>query len=195
MFGWAAAVYFLCFLASACCGWLLVRSYLKQSHQAAALERHMLRAAGAEQSFPIHRPCRCLPTMADLGLLRAALGLSAVSALLYRFYLGTRLNGARDARFPFRNGDDGVFRRRLVFFPVLVPDAGCHLCLFQRLVRPARDRPGAGDAGWLPGDDRAWIYLLQARSLHAADRWNCHQETLGQAPAKPAANSRAPGRS
>jgi uncharacterized paraquat-inducible protein A len=84
MSGLAAAVYFLCFLASACCGWLLVRSYLQNR------TRLLLWSAAcfvllALNNFFLFVDLAVLPTVVDLSLLRTALALSAVSVLLYGF--------------------------------------------------------------------------------------------------------------
>jgi hypothetical protein len=84
MFGWAAAVYFLCFLASACCSWLLVRSYLNNRTKLLLWSAICFVLLALNNLF-LFIDLAVLPTMADLGLLRAALGLSAVSALLYGF--------------------------------------------------------------------------------------------------------------
>lgn len=84
MSGWAAAVYFLCFLASACCGWLLVRSYLGNR------TKLLLWSAAcfvllALNNFVLFIDLVLLPTTIDLAILRSLLGLSAVATLLYGF--------------------------------------------------------------------------------------------------------------
>jgi hypothetical protein len=84
MFGWAAAVYLLCFLASACCGWLLVRSYLNNRTKLLLWSAICFVLLALNNLF-LFIDLAVLPTMVDLGLLRAVLGLSAVSALLYGF--------------------------------------------------------------------------------------------------------------
>ncbi|MPZ40092.1 MAG: hypothetical protein GEU95_18955 [Rhizobiales bacterium] len=84
MFGWAAAVYFLCFLASAGCSWLLVRSYVN-SRTKLLLWSAICFILLALNNFFLFIDLALLPTMIDLSLLRLAIGLSAVSALLYGF--------------------------------------------------------------------------------------------------------------
>jgi hypothetical protein len=84
MSDWAPAVYLLCFLASACCGWLLVRSYL---HNRTKL---LLWSAGcfvllALNNLALFVDVVVLPTSIDLIPLRAALNLAAVVTLLYGF--------------------------------------------------------------------------------------------------------------
>jgi hypothetical protein len=84
MFDWAPAVYFLCFLTSACCGWLLVRSYLNNR------TKLLLWSAAcfvllALNNFFLFIDLVLLPVAVDLALLRALLGLAAVSTLLYGF--------------------------------------------------------------------------------------------------------------
>ncbi len=82
--GWAPAVYFLCFLASACCGWLLVRSYLNNR------SKLLLWSAAcfvllALNNFFLFLDLVLLPVAVDLSTLRALAGLAAVSTLLYGF--------------------------------------------------------------------------------------------------------------
>jgi hypothetical protein len=84
MFGWAAAVYFLCFLASACCGWLLVRSYLNNRTKLLLWSAICFVLLALNNLF-LFLDLAVLTTTVDLALLRTALGLSGVSALLYGF--------------------------------------------------------------------------------------------------------------
>jgi hypothetical protein len=84
MFGWAAAVYLLCFLASACCSWLLVRSYLGNRTKVLLWSAVCFVLLALNNLF-LFVDLALLPTLIDLSLLRVALGLSAVSALLYGF--------------------------------------------------------------------------------------------------------------
>lgn len=84
MFGWAPVVYFLCFLASACCGWLLVRSYFNNK------TKLLLWSAAcfvllALNNFVLFIDLVLLPKTIDLAVLRGLLSLSAVSTLLYGF--------------------------------------------------------------------------------------------------------------
>jgi hypothetical protein len=84
MFGWAPTVYFLCFLASACCGWLLVRSYLGNR------TKLLLWSAAcfvllALNNLGLFIDLVLLPQAIDLATVRSLLGLSAVSILLYGF--------------------------------------------------------------------------------------------------------------
>jgi hypothetical protein len=84
MSGWAAAVYFLCFLASACCGWLLVRSYLGNR------TKLLLWSAAcfvllALNNFVLFIDVVLFPAAVDLLIVRSLLALSAVSTLLYGF--------------------------------------------------------------------------------------------------------------
>jgi hypothetical protein len=84
MSGWAPAVYFLCFLASACCGWLLVRSYLNNK------TKLLLWSAAcfvllALNNFLLFTDLVLLPVTVDLATLRALSGLAAVCTLLYGF--------------------------------------------------------------------------------------------------------------
>lgn len=81
---WAAVVYFLCFLASACCGWLLVRSYLA-SRTKLLLWSAVCFVLLALNNLFLFVDLALLPTAIDLSLLRSGLSLSAVSALLYGF--------------------------------------------------------------------------------------------------------------
>lgn len=84
MLGWAPLVYFLCFLASACCGLLLVRSYL------ANRTKLLLWSAAcfvllALNNFFLFVDLVVLPTAIDLAPLRSLLGLAGVTTLLYGF--------------------------------------------------------------------------------------------------------------
>jgi hypothetical protein len=84
MSDWAPAVYFLCFLASASCGWLLVRSY---RHNRTKL---LLWSAGCFvllglNNLALFVDLVVLPTSIDLIPLRAVLNLAAVTTLLYGF--------------------------------------------------------------------------------------------------------------
>ena len=84
MSGSAPAVYFLCFLASACCGSLLVRSYL------GSRARLLLWSAAcfvllALNNLLLFIDLVMLPQSIDLSILRGVLGLSAVSTLLFGF--------------------------------------------------------------------------------------------------------------
>lgn len=82
--GWGAAVYFLCFLASACCSWLLVRSYLNSRTKLLLWSATCFVLLALNNLF-LFIDLAVLPTVIDLSILRALLALSAVSALLYGF--------------------------------------------------------------------------------------------------------------
>lgn len=84
MFGWAAAVYLLCFLASACCGGLLVRSYLDNRTKVLLWSAVCFVLLALNNLF-LFVDLALLPTLIDLSLIRVALSVSAVSALLYGF--------------------------------------------------------------------------------------------------------------
>jgi hypothetical protein len=84
MSGWAATVYFLCFLSSACCSWLLVRSYL-QNRSKLLLWSAVCFVLLALNNLFLFVDLVLLPTSIDLTILRSALGLSAVATLLYGF--------------------------------------------------------------------------------------------------------------
>jgi Family of unknown function (DUF5985) len=84
MFGWGAAVYFLCFLASACCGWLLVRSYLNNKAKLLLWSALCFVLLALNNLF-LFIDLALLPTLIDLSLLRMVLALAAVSVLLYGF--------------------------------------------------------------------------------------------------------------
>jgi hypothetical protein len=84
MFGWAPTVYLLCFLASACCGLLLVRSYLSNR------TKLLLWSAScfvllALNNLVLFIDLVLLPQAIDLQTVRSLLGLSAVATLLYGF--------------------------------------------------------------------------------------------------------------
>ena len=81
---WAGTVYFLCFLASACCGWLLVRSYLANRTKLLLWSAICFVLLALNNLF-LFVDLAVVPTAADLSLLRSVLSLSAVSALLYGF--------------------------------------------------------------------------------------------------------------
>jgi hypothetical protein len=84
MFGWGAVVYFLCFLASACCGWLLVRSYLNNKAKLLLWSALCFVLLALNNLF-LFIDLALLPTLIDLSLLRMVLALAAVSVLLYGF--------------------------------------------------------------------------------------------------------------
>jgi hypothetical protein len=84
MSAWAPAVYFLCFIASATCSWLLVRSYFNNR------TKLLLWSAAcfvllALNNFFLFIDLVLLPTAIDLAILRSLLGLAAVATLLYGF--------------------------------------------------------------------------------------------------------------
>jgi hypothetical protein len=84
MHGWAAAVYVLCFLTSAACAWLLVRSYARSR------ARILMWSAAcfvllAFNNFLVVVDLVLLPTEADLTIIRNASSLAAVMTLLYGF--------------------------------------------------------------------------------------------------------------
>lgn len=81
---WAAAVYFLCFLASACCGWLLVRSYLGNKTKL-LLWSAICFVLLALSNLVLFIDLVLLPTSIDLSIVRGLLALTAVIALLYGF--------------------------------------------------------------------------------------------------------------
>jgi hypothetical protein len=83
MLRWAVAVYFLCFLASAGCGWLLVRSYL--SHRTKLLLWSAICfVLLALNNFFLVLDLVFFPDV-DFGLIRPLLSLAAVSTILYGF--------------------------------------------------------------------------------------------------------------
>jgi hypothetical protein len=84
MHGWAAAVYVLCFLTSAICAWLLVRSYARSK------ARILMWSAAcfvllAVNNFLVVVDLVVLPTEIDLTIVRNASSLAAVMTLLYGF--------------------------------------------------------------------------------------------------------------
>jgi Family of unknown function (DUF5985) len=85
MHGWAsAAVFVLCFLTSAACAWLLVRSYARSK------ARILMWSAAcfvllAVNNFLVVIDLVVLPTEIDLTVLRNASSLAAVMTLLYGF--------------------------------------------------------------------------------------------------------------
>ena len=81
---WAAAVYFLCFLASACCGWLLVRSYLGNKTKL-LLWSAICFVLLALSNLVLFIDLVLLPTSIDLSIVRGLLAMTAVVALLYGF--------------------------------------------------------------------------------------------------------------
>ena len=83
MLGWAAAVYILCFLTSAACAWLLVRSYARSR------ARILMWSAAcfvllAFNNFFVVVDLVVLPDV-DLTSLRNLSALAAVMTLLYGF--------------------------------------------------------------------------------------------------------------
>ena len=83
MLGWAPAVYFLCFLTSACCGFLLVRSYLSNRTEL-LLWSAVCFVFLAMNNFVLILDLVFFPDV-DFGLIRPLLALTAVSTLLYGF--------------------------------------------------------------------------------------------------------------
>jgi hypothetical protein len=84
MLGWAAAVYILCFLTSAVCAWLLVRSYVRSK------ARVLMWSAAcfvllAFNNFFVVVDLVVLPTAVDLTIPRNVSSLAAVMTLLYGF--------------------------------------------------------------------------------------------------------------
>jgi hypothetical protein len=84
MSAWAPTVYFLCFLSSALCAGLLVRSYLHNKTKlllwsAACFVLLALNNLGLFVDLVL------LPTSIDLAPLRSLLGFAAVATLLYGF--------------------------------------------------------------------------------------------------------------
>jgi hypothetical protein len=84
MSDWAPAVYFLCFLASGCCGWLLVRGYLHNRTKLLLWSAACFVLLGLN-NLALFVDLVVLPTSIDLTPLRAALGLASVVTLLYGF--------------------------------------------------------------------------------------------------------------
>jgi len=79
----ATAVYFLCFLTSATCGWLLVRSYLR-TRTALLLWTAICFVLLAINNFLVVADLVFLPDM-DLRSVRVATALVALGTLLYGF--------------------------------------------------------------------------------------------------------------
>jgi hypothetical protein len=84
MLFWATPVYFLCFLTSACCAWLLVRSY-RNTKTKLLLWSAACFVLLALNNLVLFIDLVLLPASVDLTLLRGLLGLSAVGTLLYGF--------------------------------------------------------------------------------------------------------------
>jgi len=84
MSAWAPAVYFLCSLTSACCGWLLVRSYLHNRTKLLLWSAACFVLLALNNLF-LFVDLVLLPTTVDLSPLRGILGFSAVATLLYGF--------------------------------------------------------------------------------------------------------------
>ena len=80
---WATTVYLLCFVTSAACGALLVRSYL-QNRTAVLLWTAACFVLLALNNFFLMIDLILLPDV-DLSLVRSALALAAVGTLLYGF--------------------------------------------------------------------------------------------------------------
>ena len=83
MFGWAPAVYFLCFLTSACCAFLLVRSYLNNRNTLLLFSAICFVLLGLSNFFLV-LDLVLVPDV-DFGQIRGLVGVSAVAALLYGF--------------------------------------------------------------------------------------------------------------
>jgi hypothetical protein len=84
MFGWAPAVYFLCFLTSAACGFFLVKSYLPNRTKL-LLWSAVCFVLLALNNFLLVLDLVFFPTEIDLSLIRPLVSLAAVSAILYGF--------------------------------------------------------------------------------------------------------------
>jgi hypothetical protein len=80
----ASAVYFLCFLSSACCGWLLVRSYLANRTKLLLWSATCFVLLTLNNFF-LFIDLALLPTVVDLATIRGLFGLAAVATLLYGF--------------------------------------------------------------------------------------------------------------
>jgi hypothetical protein len=81
---WASTVYLLCLLASAVCGWLLVRSYLRTR------TRLLLWSAACFVLLALNNlllviDLLILPSVIDLLILRNLTSLAAIATLLYGF--------------------------------------------------------------------------------------------------------------
>jgi uncharacterized membrane protein len=83
MVGLAPAVFFLCFLTSVCCSWLLVRSY-RNTRTKLLLWSAVCFVLLALNNFFLVLDLVFLPHV-DLSLIRGLLALAAVSTLLYGF--------------------------------------------------------------------------------------------------------------
>jgi hypothetical protein len=83
MLAWAPAVYFLCFLASAGCGFLLVRSYL-QNRTKLLLWSAVCFVLLSLNNFLLVLDLVFFPSI-DLSLMRPAVSLVGVSTILYGF--------------------------------------------------------------------------------------------------------------
>jgi hypothetical protein len=83
MFGWAPAVYLLCFLTSAACGFFLVRSYL-HNRTKLLLWSAVCFVLLALNNFLLVLDLVFLPNI-DLSLIRPLVSLAGVSAILYGF--------------------------------------------------------------------------------------------------------------
>jgi hypothetical protein len=84
MHGWAAAVYVLCFLTSAACAWLLVRSYAR-SKARILMWSAVCFVLLAINNFLVVVDLVVLPTEIDLTIPRNASSLAAIMTLLYGF--------------------------------------------------------------------------------------------------------------
>jgi uncharacterized protein DUF5985 len=85
MHGWAsAAVFVLCFLTSAACAWLLVRSYARSKARILMWSTACF-VLLAVNNFLVVIDLVVLPTEIDLTVLRNASSLAAVMTLLYGF--------------------------------------------------------------------------------------------------------------
>jgi len=84
MFAWAPAVYSLCFLTSASCGYLLVRSYLNNRTKL-LLWSAVCFVFLALNNFLLVLDLVFFPDSIDLSLVRPLASLAAVSMILYGF--------------------------------------------------------------------------------------------------------------
>jgi hypothetical protein len=80
----ASTVYFLCFLSSACCGWLLVRSYLANRTKLLLWSAACFVLLTLNNLF-LFIDLALLAQAADLTTIRNLFGLAAVATLLYGF--------------------------------------------------------------------------------------------------------------
>ncbi len=83
MQAWAPAVYLLCLVTSAVCGWLLVRSYLRNRTGLLLWSSACFVLLAVDNLFVVI-DLLLLPNV-DLGSIRRALSLMAVSTLLFGF--------------------------------------------------------------------------------------------------------------